>query len=467
MDVRIAGDRIVELAASTSPPRPDGVTVLDGRGLLAIPGLVNAHTHSPENCLRGVGEGLPLEPWLCLMFAAAGSYSPEDHYACALAGAVEMLRTGTTACVDHLWMTPPTVEAADAALRAYQRAGIRAAVAPLMSDLDSTDQLAQVFNVDISEVSLVSQGKTLPAGELLAQFETIVNQWHGAEGGRLRVLAGPSGVQWCSDELLTGLAQVARQRGSGIHLHLLETFVQDAACRLRFGTSAVVGLDRLTVLGPDCSLAHSVWIDDADISLIAENGVIVVHNPAANLRLGSGRAPVRQLLDREVEVALGTDGSASSDNQIVWDAIKLAALVHHDEESAGVSGSQALRMATRSGAAVLGEPTLGTLEAGSLADIALLDMSAESLAGAYDLEGSLALSEDGRAVRHVIVNGHVVVTDGHCLTVDEQETRALLKEQAAKRLPHDRYPARGTQIALRQAAQLRGAVGDHVRSRPL
>src|SRR5690348_15563573 len=127
VDVLIDGNRIEGLTPAGGA-LPDGAEVLDARGLLAMPGLVNAHSHSPENCLRGSGEGLPLEVWLARMFGTAGRYSPDDHYACALAGALEMVLTGGTAIVDHLWMTPPAAPSVEATLRAYRDIGIRAAV---------------------------------------------------------------------------------------------------------------------------------------------------------------------------------------------------------------------------------------------------------------------------------------------------------------------------------------------------
>jgi len=438
VDIVIDDGRISALAAADRRAAEANLVAadrdsIDGRGLLAIPGLVNAHTHSPENPLRGVGEGLALEPWLALMFTASGRYSPEDHYQCARAGAVEMLRTGTTAVVDHLWMTGPSTEAVDATLRAYRDIGIRAAVAPLMSDCDYTEDLARgeefSFTAPLLPVARPS------AAECAAILEDVMGRWHGTEGGRLQVLAGPGGVQWSSDELLTELARVAERHQSTVHIHLLESWLQDRACRLRFGASAVAGLDALGVLG-QCSLAHSVWLDNDDIELIAERGAAVVHNPAANLRLGSGRARIRELLDAGVPVGLGTDGAASSDNQVMWDTLKLAALIHNDVDERWVVSADALKMATTGGAAVLGRPgELGVLAPGALADITLLDEHGDGLAGWAALNGALALSETGSGVRHVIVDGHVVVRDCETTRVDAAETRAALAEQAARRRP--------------------------------
>ncbi|MGH2714444.1 MAG: amidohydrolase family protein, partial [Thermoleophilaceae bacterium] len=446
MDLRIAGDRISAIEDSgtrrerfgaagsfSGQPGPQARDI-DGRGLVALPGLINAHTHSPENCLRGSGTGLPLESWLARMFGVAGSFSPEDHYACALAGAVEMLATGTTAVLDHLWGTPLTVEGAEAVLRAYRDAGIRAAVAPLVADTDFTGALAKRHGIDLSGALFTDLAGAIPPSEAVAQLDALVGNWHDREGRRLQVFAGPGGVQWCSDELLTGLAETAERHDTAVTMHLLETRLQDLVARERFGVSAVQGLDRLGVLGPRCSFAHGVWIDRADLELIAGRGAAIVHNPAANLRLGSGRAAVPEMLSAGVEVALGSDGTASSDNAVIWTQLKLASLVHNDfAADRWISPDQAVTMATAGGAAVLGlAGSLGCLEPGALADITLVDRRGEGLAGAVDLEAGLALSESGRGVVHTIVAGDPVVLDGRCVSVDADAARSAVAEQAAR-----------------------------------
>jgi cytosine/adenosine deaminase-related metal-dependent hydrolase len=475
--------------------------VVDGRGLLAIPGLVNAHTHSPENCVRGAGATLPLEPWLCAMFAIGGEYDAEAHELCALAGAAEMLRSGTTGVVDHLWMTPASPASLDGAMRGYERSGMRAVVAPLMEDVDVTDRLAARLGVEAGAGLVTNLQHVLPAAEQLAVLRHAFDAWHGAAGGRLRVLAGPGGVQWASEELLLGCAELARSRDAGIHIHLLETRVQDAACREAFGCSGLQRLDRLGLVTPELSLPHSVWIDAADVETIAAGGATVVHNPAANTRLGSGRAPVPELLAAGVHVALGTDGSASSDNQLLWQQLKLAALIHNDGDAdRWVTPAQALTMATSAGARAMArgaegragaggaagraeaggaagragaggaagraeaggaapsDDGLGTLRIGAPADVALLDRRGPGLAGAVDVEAALALSEDGRAVRHVFVAGEQVVADGRVLTFDADEVDGRIAELAARRSTAARELPEQARRAVEQMRALRRAV---------
>lgn len=456
-DITVQDGRITEIADTGTASPPPGAQVIEATGLLAIPGLVNAHSHSPENCLRGLGEGQALEPWLLHMFGGSGLFTPEDHYVCALAGAVEMLELGITSVVDHLWMTPPNPEAIDATMRAFRDAGIRGAVAPLMDDHDYTEELAASLGFDLGLARMSEHVGLLPANELIAMLTSALERWHGAEDGRLRILAGPGGVQWASEELLTGLAGAARAHGSGIHIHLLETPVQDAACRNRFGRSGVAALADLGVLAPDCSLPHSVWATPEDVELIAERGAIPVHNPAANLRLGSGRAPIPELIAAGATVALGTDGSASSDNQNLWEGIKLASFMHNDApRDRWLTSEHTLAMATKGGAAVLGlAGELGELKAGALADITLLDRYGDGLAGAVEIPAALAIAESGRGVRHVLVGGELVVEDGACLTVDATAARKGLAEQSAARRAGSSAPPEKTRAAIERMNDFR------------
>lgn len=459
VDIHVRDGRISSVV-STGAVASQEVESINGAGLLAIPGLINAHSHSPENCLRGIGEGLPLEPWLLRMFGTSGLYSPEDHYDCALAGAVEMLELGITTVVDHLWMTPPSVEAVDAAMRAYRDVGIRAAVAPLMSDHDFTEEFAAAVGIELGLGAMSHHVAMLPAAELVAQLRESLAAWHGAEAGRLQILAGPSGVQWASDDLLVGLAGAARDHGTGLHVHLLETSLQERVCRHRFGCSATEALDRLGVLGPDCSLPHSVWTDERDVEVLAASGAIPIHNPAANLRLGSGRAPIAEMREAGVTVAIGTDGSASSDNQNLWEALRLTTLLHNEASTdRWLTSTATLEMATAGGAAVLGMGAeLGRLDPGAIADIALIDRRGDGIAGAVETTGALALSESGRGVRHVLVAGRLVVRDGLCVTVDADAARARLAEQAARRSTTASAPTATTREAIEEMTRFRRSV---------
>lgn len=441
ISILIEGDRIRSIS-EVSIGSVDADAIVDGTNMLVIPGLVNSHTHSAENVLKGRNWGLPLETWLVEMFGTCPEYTPRLVYLSAMIGAIEMLKTGSTAVLDHLWISPGlTGERLDAAMRAYADAGIRAVVAPLIDDTDITVEYGESMGFPLKSTFFGMRHASRPPIEdqvsMLAEF---FDKWHGTEGGRLLCFAGPTGIQWCTEKLLTLLHDLTAKYNSRIHIHAVETKVQSLACRWYLGKSGIKWLRDVGVLGPKVSLAHTVWPDEDDIELIAESGAQVVHNPAANLRLGSGLCPVRRLLDAGAIVALGTDGAASSDNQVMFDVIKLTSLIHNVQNPAvdtWVTPKEAVRMATVSGAAVFGlEGELGVLQEGALADIVLLDTSQTTLTPLNNVFAQLGFCETGLSVNTVFVNGKLVVRDRKLLTVDENEilteTRELLKDSVLR-----------------------------------
>jgi len=429
-NVLIEGNRISKITSANISEQ--GIDrVLEGKDRLAIPGLVNAHTHSLENFSKATKEKVPLELWLLDLFLLEG-FSPREIYLAAMLGAMEMLKTGTTAVLDHLALgNDLTAEALSAAMQAYADSGIRGGVAPLIQDNDQVMQAAVAARPALSPL-LEGNEHAMGAGEYVELLDWFFRKWHRAEEGRLLCFAGPSGFQWCSDELLQGSLDVARRHGGGWHMHLLETKLQAMVCFDLHGKSATAAMKERGLLGPEVSLAHSVWLDDADLDVLAESNSRVVHNPASNLRIGSGFAPIMEMLERGIKVALGTDGSASSDNQIMFDAMKLAGLIHNlrsTDHHRWPSSRDIVRMATSDGAAALGmEDDLGELESGKLADIVLLDTSTLLFTPFNDVFRHLSYAENGSSVHTVIVDGRVVVEDGRVLTVDEQSIAEEARE---------------------------------------
>ncbi|MDH4207831.1 MAG: amidohydrolase family protein, partial [Anaerolineae bacterium] len=373
----IEGNRISKISSAAFPE--EGVDrVVEGKNRLAIPGLINAHTHSLENFSKATKEKVPLELWLLDLFLLGG-FGPREVYLSAMLGAMEMLKTGTTAVLDHIALGPDlTAEALDAAMQAYADSGIRGGVAPLIQDDDQVMEAAVAAHPALAPLQADYQ-EAMTAAEYIELLDWLFRKWHRAEGGRLLCFAGPGGFQWCSDELLQGSLDVAKRYGGGWHMHLLETKLQALVCFDRHGKSATQAMKERGLLGPEVSLAHCVWLDEADVDVLAETNSRVVHNPASNLRIGSGFAPIIEMLEKGVKVALGTDGSASSDNQIMFDAIKLAALIHNvrsTDHHRWPSTRDVLHMATVNGAAALGlDEDLGELKPGKMADITLLDTS--------------------------------------------------------------------------------------------
>ncbi len=428
IDLLIEGNRIA--AVSAVPITGEADRIIAGQRFLAIPGLINAHSHSNEAFTRGYDNSMPFEPWLIGTIWALDSFSERDHYLAAMVGAIEMLRSGTTSVLDHLGLLPDTRLAhLDATMHAYRDIGIRAGVAPLFREHSPEVADGQARGHGTAETVL----RTLPPGlkpdSILALCDEFFSKWHRAEGDRLRCWIGPSGAQWTSIPFLRRCNELALRHGGGLHMHLMESRVQDRMARATFGKTAVAMLADEGILGPHVSLPHSVWLTSRDIERIAQAGAVPVHNPAANLRLGSGLSPIRRMLDAGIIPGLGADGSKSSDHQNLFGHLHLVALIHNltDMDPARwISSRDAVAMATRGGAAAMMRPgELGKIAPGFLADIALLDLNTPALSPLNDAFHHLAFSELGGSVDTVFVDGRMVVEGGKVLGVD---VPALMEE---------------------------------------
>ena len=213
-----------------------------------------------------------------------------------------------------------------------------------------------------------------------------------------------------------------------MHIHLAETKAQQVMGKELYGTSLLQHLDSLGVVGPNLSLAHSIWIEPEDVEIFARSGATPVHNPASNLRIGSGLAPIREFLAAGAHVALGTDGAASNDGQNMFDALRLVGLIHNQagtDFNAWVTPAQALAMATRNGARAFGLPS-GVLAPGQLADLVLLRRDTAAFTPLNDVISQLVFCENSSSVDTVIEYGDVVVEGGRCTRIDEKEVLQLV-----------------------------------------
>lgn len=425
----IEGNRLSYVGPSEwTPPGPFD-RVLEADRLIAMPGMVNSHCHSPANLIRGMMPSKPLEIWRAYYRASLRGMRDDDFYASALLGGMEMLKSGATAVLDHFFGNQACpFMGAGAAILAMRDLGLRHVVSLTLSDKNYEDTIplgATAANLD-DEIKRMSQSETKPAKAWLDECEAFIDAFHHPD--KLTTCCpGPSAVQRCSDELLTGAAAIARRKNLPIHIHLAETKAQAIMGERLYGHSLVQHLDHLEVLGSNLSLAHSIWIEKGDIALFADRDVTAVHNPASNLRIGSGLAPVRDFLGAGARVALGTDGSASNDGQNMFDALRLVALIHNQpgtDFNGWVTPMQALAMATRNGAKAFGLEA-GVLEPGKLADLILLRRDTPAFTPLNDVPGQLVFCENGSSVDTVIVNGEVVMRHGNLTQVDEQEVLQL------------------------------------------
>lgn len=436
-EIYVTGPTISAVGAASDrlDERYDAVDTLDATGMLVMPGLVNAHYHSSDALVRGVVPGMPLEVWSAFTDAGRLDRTSREIYVSAQLGALEALASGTTAILDHLRLSPALSEDGLAAsARAHLDAGIRAALAPVVSDLT----LAATIPVELADLPAdlieTAMAPRQPPTEQLRICEAFMQQW-GDRTPRLRVLVGPSAPQRCSDQLLESCAALAARFHTGLHMHFLESRVQRHTCQVRYGGRTAGHLQALGVLGPRTSLVHGVWATDEDLDIVASTETSVVHCPTANLRLGSGIARIPEMLRRGIRVALGTDGAGCNDSVNMVTAMKTAGLIHtlaSADHASWPSPDALLRMGTSEAAAVLGYGSqIGVLRPGRLADIILIPLDQPALTPRCAPIGQLVYATEGARVDTVIVGGEIVMRAGRSTRLDEGALYAEARELAA------------------------------------
>ena len=425
----IDGNRLSYVGPTESTPLGPFDRTIEASRMIAMPGMVNSHCHSPANLVRGMMPGRPLEIWRAYYRASLRDMREEDFYASALLGGMEMLKSGATTVLDHFFGNQACrFMGAGAAIQAMRDLGLRHVLSLTLSDknYEETIPIGNSSAELTGEIKRMSQSEAKATDAWLDDCEAFIETFHQPEKLTM-ACPGPSAVQRCSDELLCRSAAMARKKALPLHIHLAETKAQQVMGQRLYGKSLSQHLEALGVLDTNLSLAHSIWIEEGDAELFAKRGVTAVHNPASNLRIGSGLAPVRNFLNAGVHVALGTDGAASNDGQNMFDALRLAALIHNQpgtDFNQWVTPKQALTMATSNGARAFGLDA-GSLASGKLADIILLCRDTAAFTPLNDVMAQLVFCENGSSVDTVIVNGQIVVESGALTLVDEQEVRQL------------------------------------------
>ncbi len=407
--VEIDGGLITWVGDPRRTPPGAGTHVEEFGGLL-MPGLVNCHGHSPMTLVRSAGDGLPLGRWLSeAVWPREALHGDEDVFWGMTLGAHELLCNGiTTTCEQYLH--PGAV--ADAALAS----GIRCVLTPGVFDVPDIDP-----------------DGTWPAH--LGEACRVFDQMDGRED-RLHVGFGPHAAYSLPPEGLEAVAHEAQRRGALVQIHLAETEAEGRLVEERYGMRAPALLAAAGLFDGPVLAAHGVWLDDADIDLLAEHDVAVAHCPGSNGKLGAGVARLPELLARGIRVGLGTDGPASNDDLHLWDEMRLAAMLARAtaRDPAIVSSAAALRLATRGGGEALGLP-VGALEAGRPADIIRLRTDDARFVPALneaELLGHLVWAGAGYLVTDVWVGGAVVVADGRCVHIDGERARSEVGERARR-----------------------------------
>jgi cytosine/adenosine deaminase-related metal-dependent hydrolase len=404
-DILIRDGVIVQIGVGLAVP--DGAEVVDVSGCLLTPGLVNTHHHLYQSLTRAVpgGQDALLFGWLRTLYPIWARFTPEHMFVSAQVGLAELALSGCTLSSDHLYLYPNGSRLEDT-IHAAAEVGLR-------------------FHPTRGAMSIGESDGGLPPDTLVEQEDAIledcirvIDAFHDAsEGAMCRVGIAPCSPFSVSTDLMRNAALLARDKGVMLHTHLAENDEDIAYSLETFGCRPGEYAESLGWVGPEVWHAHCVKLDAAEIALFAATGTGVAHCPCSNCRLGSGIAPLRGMRDAGVPVGLGVDGSASNDaGNLVAEARQAMLLQRVALGADAMSAREALEIATRGGADVLGRSDCGRLAVGKRADIAVWDMSGVQAAGSWDPAALLLAGPT--CVRDLFVEGRGVVRDGQVTTID-------------------------------------------------
>jgi 5-methylthioadenosine/S-adenosylhomocysteine deaminase len=400
-DVVVTGDRITGVGGKGRAKA--GTKAIDCSGLVIIPGLIQAHIHLCQTLFRGLADDLRLEDWLAKrIWPLEAAHTPDSIYWSAMLGAAELLLGGTTAILDM-----ETVRHTGAAFEALDAIGLRATAGKCLMDAASAPD-----------------GLRESTGPALAEAADLCEKWHGAADGRLRYCFAPRFAPSCTGPMLRAVSDLAERHGAMIHTHAAETPTELEIVRRETGDDELSYLDSVGISGPRAALAHCVWVDGDGIKRLARQQTNVVHCPSSNLKLGSGLAPVPEMLASGCRVAIGADGAPCNNRLDAFSEMRLAALVQKPRLGPdAMPAAQVLELATLGGARALSlEQEIGSIEVGKKADLTVLDLSRpHAQPESADLVSRIVYSARASDVRHVIVDGKVVVRDGGLRTGDVTE----------------------------------------------
>jgi len=429
-DILIEGDTIREVGAP-GLAASEGATMIDAAGRLIHPGLVNAHTHSHGNLGKGMGDRWPLELLLTAAPMLGGYRGLDDLRLSAQLGAIEMMLKGCTALYDLFFEWPvPTRDGIAAVASAYAELGIRAVIAPMVADrtfYEAIPGLAEAMPPSLREKTAAL--RLAPGATTIAAIRDALQHW-SVDRDLVRPAVAPTIPHHCSDEFILGCAGIARDFDVGLHSHVAESKVQAVASLRIYGKTQTAHLDELGVLGPHFTVAHGVWLDPDDMSRLGDHGASVAHNPGSNMRIGSGLADTRAMLERKVNLGIGTDGATCADNQNMYEALRLASFVSKvqgPEWQRWLTTREAALAATEGSARVLGfGDKIGRIAPGWKADLVMLDLDHPNWMPLNDPVNQLVHCEDGTAVDSVMIGGRMVVQGRKPVGID----LAKLRERA-------------------------------------
>jgi 5-methylthioadenosine/S-adenosylhomocysteine deaminase len=399
-DLLIRGQRIASIGAAIDAAD----VVIDAGGCAVLPGFVQTHVHLCQTLFRGAADDLALIDWLKKrVWPMEAAHNRESARASARLGVAEMIKGGTTCA-----LTMETVNHTLEAFRVVEETGFRATIGKCM--MDKGDDVPDALHEE-TESSI---------RESLA----LLDEWHGRADGRIRYCFAPRFAVSCTRELLSKVAQLARQRGVMIHTHASENRTEIEMVERETGQRNITYLNSLGITGQHVALAHCVHLDQTELEILASTGTHVAHCPSSNLKLGSGIAPIKEMLERGISVSLGADGAPCNNRLDMFTEMRTATLLQKVSHGAETLPSQrALRLATIDGARALGlEQEIGSLEAGKRADVMIVNLDClHSSPRPADITSAIVYSTQASDAQTVIIDGRVVMRDRELLTMNEPE----------------------------------------------
>ena len=406
--VAVRGDSIVAVGPSADiAAQYDAAKIVDARGAMVMPGLINGHAHAAMSLFRGMADDLALDDWLKkYIFPAEARNVTEDFVVWGTRlGMLEMLRGGITTYADMYYFE-------DAVARVTKEAGMRGVLGETILDFPAPDN------------------KTV--AQALEYTQKFIEHWKGDP--LIVAAAAPHSMYTCSAKTLQEAAALARRNHAPILIHLAEAPFELQLSREKYGITPVGYLAREGILGPDVTGAHCVWVDQADIATLVQYGVGCTNNPSSNMKTAAGVSPVVDMLAAGAAVGLATDGAASNNNQDMFEEMDLAAKLQKITrmDSRALPAEQVVEMATIGGArAVHLEKLIGSLEAGKKADLIVVDTTAPHATPMYNVYSQLVYALKATDVRSVVIGGKMVMEDRKMLTLDE--TAILVKANEYKK----------------------------------
>lgn len=406
-DIYIENDKIA--AIGTKPADFIADKVIDGNQKMVIPGLINAHTHSYMGFMRNTADDLSFMDWLFgTIDPMEQQMTDEDAYWGACLAILEMMKSGTT-CFNDMQMNIHQTT------RAVKESGMRAVISR----------------------GLVGSGDDEAGQSRLKQAYEERDAFRDCD--RLSFCLGPHAPYTCDDAYLKIIAKEAQTNQMGIHMHLSESTTEIENCQKTYGCSPIELAKKCGLFELPFIAAHCVQVDDKDMDILKEHNVSVVTNPASNMKLGNGFAPIPEMLERGINVCLGTDGAASNNALNLIHEMSLLALIHKGthKTSQCISAEEVFRIATINGAKALGlEKEIGTIEVGKKADLAILNLHTPSMWPNNNPIAALSYSANGSEVETLIINGTIVMEDRRILTMDEDrilaETEKIMKRMGKR-----------------------------------